>query len=268
VWRQDHNGFSHQDPGFLDYVANKKADTARLYLPPDANTLLWVADHCLGTYDRINVIVAGKQPAPQWLTIDQAIAHCSAGIGLWEWASNDRGSEPDAIMACAGDVPTMETMAAVDLLRRHVPDLKIRVINVVDLMALQSPSEHPHGMPDREFDTLFTTDKPVIFAFHGYPQLIHRLTYRRAAHDNFHVHGFMEEGTTTTPFDMVVRNRLDRYHLAGSVIDYVPALGSPAAYFRQFLRERLIAHASYIRTHGEDMPEVAEWRWAQKPSGD
>ncbi|HVV92983.1 MAG TPA: phosphoketolase family protein [Hyphomicrobiales bacterium] len=266
VWRQDHNGFSHQDPGFLDYVTNKKADTVRVYLPPDANTLLWVADHCLRTWDRINVIVAGKQPAPQWLAMDQAVAHCRAGIGLWDWASNDQGSEPDVVMACAGDVPTLETLAAVDLLRRHVPQLRIRVVNVVDLMALQSPSQHPHGMADAEFDALFTTTKPVIFAFHGYPTLIHRLTYRRAGHDNFHVHGYQEEGTTTTPFDMVVLNRLDRYHLAGAVLDVVPGLGSPAAYFRQFLRDRLNAHHDYVRAHGEDMPEVAEWRWAPPPA--
>jgi xylulose-5-phosphate/fructose-6-phosphate phosphoketolase len=267
VWRQDHNGFSHQDPGFLDYVTNKKADIVRVYLPPDANTLLWVADHCLRTWDRINVIVAGKQPAPQWLAMDDAVAHCRAGIGLWAWASNDQGSEPDVVMACAGDVPTLETLAATELLRRHVPQLRIRVVNVVDLMALQSPSQHPHGMADAEFNALFTADKPVIFAFHGYPTLIHRLTYRRAGHDNFHVHGYREEGTTTTPFDMVVLNHLDRYHLAGAVLDVVPGLGSPAAYFRQFLRDRLNRHHDYVRAHGEDMPEVAEWRWTAKPAG-
>jgi xylulose-5-phosphate/fructose-6-phosphate phosphoketolase len=258
VWRQDHNGFSHQDPGFLDYVTNKKADTVRVYLPPDANTLLWVTDHCLRTWDRINVIVAGKQPAPQWLTMDQAIAHCRAGMGIWEWASNDHDAEPDVVMASAGDVPTMETIAAVSLLRRYIPSLKIRMVNVIDLMALQSPSQHPHGMADAEFGILFATGKPVIFAFHGYPALIHRLTYRRAGHENFHVHGFEEEGTTTTPFDMAVRNRLDRYHLAGAVLDYVPHLGSCAAYLRQFLRDRLNAHHDYVRVHGEDMPEVID----------
>ena len=261
VWRQDHNGFSHQDPGFIDHVVNKKADIVRVYLPPDANCLLHVADHCLRTYDRINVIVAGKQPAPQWLSIEQAVAHCTAGIGIWEWASTDRGSEPDVVMACAGDVPTLETVAAVDLLRRHVPDLRIRVINVVDLMTLQSRDAHPHGLTDREFDVLFTTDKPVIFAFHGYPQLIHRLTYKRTNHDNFHVHGFKEEGTTTTPFDMVVLNELDRFHLAGAVIEHVPKLGPIAAYARQFIRDKLIEHKEYICRHGEDMPDIRDWGW-------
>jgi xylulose-5-phosphate/fructose-6-phosphate phosphoketolase len=261
VWRQDHNGFSHQDPGFIDHVVNKKADVVRVYLPPDANCLLYVTDHCLRTYDRINVIVAGKQPAPQWLSMDQAVAHCSAGIGIWEWASTDRGSEPDVVMACAGDVPTLETVAAVDLLRKHVPDLKIRVINVVDLMTLQSRDAHPHGLTDREFDVLFTTDKPVIFAFHGYPQLIHRLTYKRTNHGNFHVHGFKEEGTTTTPFDMVVLNGLDRFHLAGAVIEHVPKLGPIAAYARQFIRDKLIEHKEYICCHGEDTPEIRDWGW-------
>jgi xylulose-5-phosphate/fructose-6-phosphate phosphoketolase len=262
VWRQDHNGFSHQDPGFIDYVCNKKADIVRVYLPPDANSLLFVTDHCLRSWNRVNVIVAGKQPAPQWLGIDEAVKHCTAGIGIWEWASNDRGVEPDVVMACAGDVPTLETLAAVDLLRRHVPDLKIRVVNVVDLMTLQPHEEHPHGLTDHDFDALFTTDKPVIFAHHGYPWLIHRLTYRRTNHDNIHVRGYKEEGTTTTPFDMVVRNDLDRFHLASDVIDRLPRLGSLVAYAKQALRDKLIEHKAYIRQHGEDMPEVSEWRWS------
>ncbi|MFZ3238721.1 MAG: phosphoketolase family protein [Stellaceae bacterium] len=261
VWRQDHNGFSHQDPGFIDYVCNKKADVIRVYLAPDANTLLWVTDHCLRSWDRINVIVAGKQPAPQWLDIESAIKHCDAGIGIWEWASNDRGAEPDVVMACAGDVPTLETLAAVDLLRRHVPDLKIRVVNVVDLMTLQPHDEHPHGLTDHDFDALFTTDKPVIFAHHGYPWLIHRLTYRRTNHRNIHVRGYKEEGTTTTPFDMVVRNDLDRFHLASDVIDRVPKLGYMAAYAKQTMRDKLIEHKQYITRHGDDMPEVKNWRW-------
>jgi xylulose-5-phosphate/fructose-6-phosphate phosphoketolase len=263
VWRQDHNGFSHQDPGFIDYVCNKKADVIRVYLPPDANTLLWVTDHCLRSWDRINVIVAGKQPAPQWLDIDAAIKHCDAGIGIWEWASNDRGGEPDVVMACAGDVPTMETLAAVDLLRHHVPDLKIRVVNVVDLMTLQPHEEHPHGITGRDFDALFTTDKPVIFAHHGYPWLIHRLTYRRTNHDNIHVRGYKEEGTTTTPFDMVVRNDLDRFHLVSDVIDRVPKLGYLAAYTKQEMRDKLIEHKQYITRYGDDMPEVKQWRWPE-----
>jgi xylulose-5-phosphate/fructose-6-phosphate phosphoketolase len=263
VWRQDHNGFSHQDPGFIDYVCNKKADVIRVYLPPDANTLLWVTDHCLRSWDRINVIVAGKQPAPQWLDIDAAIKHCDAGIGIWEWASNDRGGEPDVVMACAGDVPTMETLAAVDLLRHHVPDLKIRVVNVVDLMTLQPHEEHPHGITDHDFDGLFTTDKPVIFAHHGYPWLIHRLTYRRTNHHNIHVRGYKEEGTTTTPFDMVVRNDLDRFHLVSDVIDRVPKLGYLAAYAKQEMRDKLIEHKQYITRYGDDMPEVKQWRWPE-----
>ena len=262
VWRQDHNGFSHQDPGFVDLVANKKADIVRLYFPPDANTLLWVGDHCLKTYDRVNVIVAGKQPAPQWLTIEEAAIHCAAGIGIWRWAGNDRGgSEPDAVMACAGDVPTLETMAAVDLLREALPDLKIRVVNVVDLMTLQPKDEHPHGLTDRDFDTLFTPDKPVIFAYHGYPHLIHRLTYSRANHANMHVRGFIEEGTTTTPFDMVVLNELDRFHLAIEVIERVPGLSVTAAHTKQRFRDKLIEHKLYIREHGEDMPEILGWSW-------
>jgi xylulose-5-phosphate/fructose-6-phosphate phosphoketolase len=263
VWRQDHNGFSHQDPGFIDYVCNKKADVIRVYLPPDANSLLWVTDHCLRSWDRINVIVAGKQPAPQWLDIESAIKHCDAGIGIWEWASNDRGGEPDVVMACAGDVPTLETLAAVDLLRHQVPDLKIRVVNVVDLMTLQTHEEHPHGLTDHDFDALFTTDKPVIFAHHGYPWLIHRLTYRRTNHDNIHVRGYKEEGTTTTPFDMVVRNDLDRFHLAGDVIDRVPKLGYLAAYAKQAMRDKLIEHKQYITRYGDDMPEVKQWRWPE-----
>ncbi|MEJ0020118.1 MAG: phosphoketolase family protein [Acetobacteraceae bacterium] len=261
VWRQDHNGFSHQDPGFIDYVCNKKADTVRVYLPPDANSLLFVADHCLRSWHRINVIVAGKQPSPQWLSMDEAVKHCTAGIGIWEWASNDKDGIPDVVMACAGDVPTLETLAAVSVLRRLVPGLRIRVVNVVDLMTLQPRSEHPHGLTDHDFDAIFTTDRPVIFAFHGYPWLIHRLTYRRTNHDNIHVRGYKEEGTTTTPFDMVVRNDLDRFHLAGDVIDRLPQLGYRSAYAKQWLRDRLIDHEAYIRQHGEDMPEVSEWRW-------
>ncbi|CAN5425956.1 phosphoketolase family protein [soil metagenome] len=261
VWRQDHNGFSHQDPGFIDVVANKKADIVRIYLPPDANTLLWVADHCLHTHDRINVIVAGKQPSPQWLDMDEAVKHCRAGIGLWDFASNDQGGEPDVVMACCGDVPTLETLAAVDLLRQHCPNLKIRVVNVVDLMALQDASEHPHGLEAHEFDGLFTTDKPIIFAFHGYPHLIHRLTYRRTSHANFHVRGFIEEGTTTTPFDMTVMNKLDRFHLAISVIDRVPGLLPAAAYVKQMLEHKLIEHEEYICRHGDDMPGIKNWKW-------
>ena len=261
VWRQDHNGFSHQDPGFIDHVVNKKADIIRVYLPPDANTLLYIADKCLRSRNFINVIVAGKQPQPQWLDMEAAIKHCTAGIGIWEWASNDRGAEPDVVMACAGDVPTIETLAAVDILRRQVPELKIRVINVVDLMTLQQKEEHPHGLSDKEFDTLFTTDKPIIFAYHGYPWLIHRLTYRRTNHKNLHVRGYKEEGTTTTPFDMAVRNDLDRFHLAGDVVDRVPKFVNIAAYTKQMIRDKLIEHRQYITEHGQDMPEITQWVW-------
>jgi len=261
VWRQDHNGFSHQDPGFIDHVVNKKAEVIRVYLPPDANCLLSVTDHCLRSRDYVNVIVAGKQPAPVWLTMDQAIAHCTAGVGIWEWASNDKGSEPDVVMACCGDVPTLETLAAVDILRQRVPEVKIRVINVVDLMKLQPSSEHPHGLSDRDFDVLFTKDKPIIFAFHGYPWLIHRLTYRRTNHPNLHVRGYKEEGTTTTPFDMTVRNEMDRFHLVSDVIDRLPQLGSRAAYAKQAIRDKLIEHEQYISEHGDDMPEITGWRW-------
>jgi len=263
VWRQDHNGFTHQDPGFIDHVVNKKADVVRVYLPPDANCLLSVADHCLRSRHYVNVIVAGKQPELQWLDMESAIEHCTNGIGIWEWASNDNDSEPDVVMACAGDVPTLETLAAVDLLRQHFPDLKIRVINVVDLMTIQPSSEHPHGLTDSDFDSLFTVDKPVIFAYHGYPWLIHRLTYRRHNHDNFHVRGYKEEGTTTTPFDMTVMNDLDRFHLAGDVVDRVPKLVPIGGHFKQFLRNKLIEHKQYIRERGIDMPEILNWKWGR-----
>ena len=262
VWRQDHNGFSHQDPGFIDHVVNKKADVIRVYLPPDANTLLCVTDRCLRSRNLVNVIVAGKNAQPQWLDIDAAIKHCSAGIGIWEWASNDEGSEPDLVMACAGDVPTIETLAAVDLLRRLAPEVRVRVVNVVDLMTLQPATEHPHGLPDRDFDSLFTTDKPVIFAYHGYPWLIHRLTYRRTNHDNLHVRGYKEEGTTTTPFDMVVLNDLDRFHLVIDAADRVPKLADKAAYLKQRMRDKRIEHKQYIVRHGEDMPEIRDWKWS------
>ena len=262
VWRQDHNGFSHQDPGFVDLVANKKADIVRIYLPPDANTLLWVGDHCLKTWDRINVIVAGKQPEPQWLTMDEAIRHCKAGIGIWEWAGTEGDAPaPDVVMACAGDVPTMETLAAVVLLREALPSLRIRVVNVVDLMALQSKDQHPHGLADTEFDRLFTADRPVIFAYHGYPYLIHRLTYKRTNHRNIHVRGFVEEGTTTTPFDMTVLNELDRYHLAIEAIERVPELKDKAVNVIEALRKKLEEHHRYVREYGEDMPEVRNWTW-------
>jgi xylulose-5-phosphate/fructose-6-phosphate phosphoketolase len=265
VWRQDHNGFSHQDPGFIDVAANKKSAVIRVYLPPDANTLLSVTDHCLKSRNYVNVIVAGKQPGPQWLDMDSAVKHCSAGLGIWPWASNDQGGEPDVVMACCGDVPTLETLAAVQLLHEHFPALKIRVVNVVNLMKLQPQSEHPHGLSDRDFDTLFTTGKPIIFAYHGYPWLIHRLTYRRTNHKNLHVRGFKEEGSTTTPFDMVVMNDLDRFHLVADVIDRVTALEPLAAYAKQAIRDKLIEHKQYIAAHGEDLPEIRNWRWGEKP---
>ena len=263
VWRQDHNGFSHQDPGFIDHVVNKKAEVIRVYLPPDANCLLSVTDHCLRSRNYVNVVIAGKQPAPQWLTMDQAVKHCTAGLGIWEWASNDQGAEPDVVMACCGDVPTLETLAAVEILREHLPDIRVRVINIVNLMKLQSASEHPHGLSDREFDVLFTRDRPIIFAFHGYPWLIHRLTYRRHNHKNLHVRGYKEEGTTTTPFDMVVLNDMDRFHLVDDVIDRLPQLGPKAAYTKQMIRDKLIDHKEYIRKYGDDMPEIAGWRWGK-----
>jgi xylulose-5-phosphate/fructose-6-phosphate phosphoketolase len=265
VWRQDHNGFSHQDPGFIDHVVNKKAEIIRVYLPPDANTLLSVTDHCLRSRNYVNVIVAGKQPEAQWLDMDAAVKHCAAGIGIWSWAGSERGGEPDVVMACAGDVPTLETLAAAELLRGFFPELKIRVINVVDLMKLQPQSEHPHGLSDEDFDALFTTDKPIIFAFHGYPTLIHRLAYRRTNHGNLHVRGFKEEGTTTTPFDMVVLNDLDRFHLAGDVMDRLPQLEPQAVQIRHVIREKLLAHRAYITAHGEDMPEIRDWRWGLSP---
>ena len=261
VWRQDHNGFTHQDPGFIDHVVNKKADVVRVYLPPDANTLLSVANHCLRSRDYVNVIVAGKQPSLQWLDMKSAIEHCTAGVGIWAWASNDQGAAPDVVMACAGDVPTLETLAAVDLLRRNFPDIKIRVVNVVDLMTLQTSGEHPHGLHDKEFDSIFTTDKPVIFAYHGYPTLIHRLAYRRVNHANFHVHGYREEGTTTTPFDMTVLNELDRFHLAADVVERVPRLQPVNAHFKQFLRNQLVNHKQYICEYGDDLPEIRDWKW-------
>jgi len=266
VWRQDHNGFSHQDPGFIDHVANKKAEVVRIYLPPDANCLLSVTDHCLRSRNYVNVIVAGKQPALQWLTMDQAIKHCTAGLGIWEWASNDQGGEPDVVMACCGDVPTLETLAAVDLMRRHIPDLKIRVINVVNLMKLQPERVHPHGLSDKDFDSLFTPDKPIIFAFHGYPWLIHRMTYKRTNHRNLHVHGYGEEGTTTTPFDMCVLNDIDRFHLVSDVIDRVPHLGVRAAYAKQAIRDALLDHTQYIHEHGDDMPMISSWQWGRQGS--
>ena len=261
VWRQDHNGFSHQDPGFIDHVVNKKADIIRVYLPPDANTLLAVADHCLKSRNYVNVIVAGKQPELQWLDMPSAIVHCERGIGIWEWASNDQNGLPDVVMACCGDVPTLETLAAVHILRETAPELKVRVVNVVDLMTLQPREEHPHGLTERDFDTLFTTDRPIIFAYHGYPWLIHRLTYRRHNHNNLHVRGYKEEGTTTTPFDMVVLNELDRFHLVIDVVDRVPALQDRAEHIKQAMRYRLMEHKQYIVHHGEDMPDIRDWQW-------
>ncbi|WP_028989485.1 phosphoketolase family protein [Thermithiobacillus tepidarius DSM 3134] len=260
VWRQDHNGFSHQDPGFIDLAVNKQG-IVQVYLPPDANSLLFVTDRCLRSRNLINIIVAGKQPEPQWLDMDAAIKHCTAGIGIWPWASSDQGGEPDVVMACAGDVPTLETLAAVDLMRQHLPEIKVRVVNVVDLMTLQPPEEHPHGLSNRDFDTLFTTDKPIIFAYHGYPWLIHRLTYRRTNHKNLHVRGFKEKGTTTTPFDMAVLNDIDRFHLVADVIDRVPKLGYHAAYVKQAIRDKLIEHREYITEYGQDLPEIRDWQW-------
>jgi xylulose-5-phosphate/fructose-6-phosphate phosphoketolase len=261
VWRQDHNGFSHQDPGFIDHVVNKKAAVIRVYLPPDANTLLSTADHCLRSRDYVNVIVAGKQPHAQWLSMDDAIIHCTRGAGIWEWASNDAPGEPDVVMACCGETPTLETLAAVSLLRSLLPELKVRVVNVVDLMRLEPPTEHPHGMSDAEFDAMFTVDRPVIFAYHGYPWLIHRLTYRRHGHDNLHVRGYKEEGTTTTPFDMVMLNDLDRFHLVMDVIDRVPGLASSAGHVRQLMVDKRITSRAYTRQEGEDAPEVRDWKW-------
>jgi xylulose-5-phosphate/fructose-6-phosphate phosphoketolase len=261
VWRQDHNGFSHQDPGFIDHVMNKKAEIIRVYLPPDANCLLSVADHCLRSRHYVNVIVAGKQPALQFLPMDEAVLHCTRGIGIWDFASTDDGGEPDVVLACCGDVPTLETLAAARILRDRLPELRVRVVNVVDLMRLQPESEHPHGMPDHEFDSLFTTSRPIVFAYHGYPWLIHRLTYRRANHDNLHVRGYKEEGTTTTPFDMVMLNDLDRYHLVIDVIDRVPGLADRAGHLRQEMEDSRLRARAYAREHGEDAPEVAEWRW-------
>jgi len=262
VWRQDHNGFSHQDPGFIDHVVTKKADVIRVYLPPDANCLLSVVDHCLRSRDYVNVIVAGKQPSPQWLDIDQAVLHCSRGIGIFEWASSDAGTVPDVVLGCAGDVPTLETLAATSILREQLPDLKVRVVNVVDLMRLQPEGEHPHGLSDLEFDALFTSDRPVVFAYHGYPTLIHRLTYRRHNHSSFHVRGYKEEGTTTTPFDMVMLNDLDRFHLVIDVIDRVPGLAARCAHLRQDMVDQRADARRYTRDHGEDHPKVNEWRWS------
>jgi xylulose-5-phosphate/fructose-6-phosphate phosphoketolase len=261
VWRQDHNGFTHQDPGFIDLVVNKKAEVTRVYLPPDANCLLSVMDHCLRSRHYVNVVVAGKHPSPQWLSMDAAEKHCAQGIGVWQWASNDQGVDPDVVMACCGDVPTLETLAAVSILREHLPELKIRVVNVVDLMRLEPQSEHPHGLCDRDFDDLFTRSKPVIFAFHAYPWLIHRLTYRRTNHNNIHVRGYKEEGTITTPFDMTVLNDLDRFHLAIDTIDRLPQTGARGLYLKEQLKDRLLEHRRYIRKYGQDMPEVRNWKW-------
>jgi xylulose-5-phosphate/fructose-6-phosphate phosphoketolase len=264
VWQQDHNGFTHQDPGFIDHVVNKKADIVRVYLPPDANCLLSVVDHCLRSRNYVNVVIAGKHALPQWLTMDAAVVHCTEGIAIWPWASNDQGSAPDVVMACCGDTPTLEILAAVSILREHLPALKLRVVNVVDLMKLQSASEHPHGLSEADFDSLFTTDKPVVFGFHGYPSLVHRLTYRRA-NRNLHVHGYKEEGTITTSFDMRVQNGLDRFHLVCSVIDCLPQLGSQGDYLKQAMRDKLIAHQHHIEQHGVDLPEIVNWVWGQPP---
>ena len=266
VWRQDHNGFTHQDPGFIDHVVNKKAEIVRVYLPPDANCLLSVVDHCLRSRHYVNVVIAGKHPAPQWLTMEAAVRHCTEGIGIWRWASNDQGADPDVVMACCGDVPTLETLAAVSILRERLPELKIRVVNVVDLMKLQPQTEHPHGLKDAEFDGLFTRDRPVIFAFHAYPWLIHRLTYRRTNHDNIHVRGYKEEGTITTPFDMTVLNDLDRFHLVMDTIDRLPQTGDRGAALKQQLEDKLIEHRLYIGKHGEDLPEIRNWTWQDDDS--
>ena len=261
VWRQDHNGLSHQDPGFIDHVVNKKAEIIRVYLPPDANTLLSVADHCLRSRNYVNVVVAGKQPALNYLSMEEAVAHCTRGLGIWEWASNDDVGEPDVVLACCGDVPTLETLGAAAILRERLPDLKVRVVNVVDLMRLQPESEHPHGLPDTEFDSLFTTDRPIVFAYHGYPWLIHRLTYRRGNHRNLHVRGYKEEGTTTTPFDMVMLNDLDRFHLVMDVVDRVPDLAASAAHLRQEMVDRRLQARAFTREHGDDDPEIRDWTW-------
>jgi xylulose-5-phosphate/fructose-6-phosphate phosphoketolase len=265
VWRQDHNGFSHQDPGFIDHVVNKKAEIVRVYLPPDANCLLSVMDHCLRSRHYVNLVIAGKHPAPQWLTMDAAVKHCDTGLGIWHWASDGSGTTPDVVMACCGDVPTLETLAAVSILRLHVPAVKIRVVNVVDLMKLQPPSEHPHGLSDRDYDELFTTDRPVIFAFHAYPWLIHRLTYRRANHHFIHVRGYKEEGTITTPFDMTVLNDLDRFHLAMDAIDRLPHTGEAGLALKRLLADKLLDHRRYISTYGQDMPEIRDWTWTAAP---
>jgi len=267
VWRQDHNGFTHQDPGFIDLVVNKKSEVVRVYLPPDANCLLSVMDHCLRSRHYVNVVVAGKHPAPQWLTMEAAVKHCTKGIGIWQWASNDQDIAPDVVMACCGDVPTLETLAAVSIMREHLPDLKVRLVNVVDLMRLQPQTEHPHGLSDADFDELFTKDKPVIFAFHAYPWLIHRLTYRRTNHDNFHVRGYKEEGTITTPFDMTVLNDLDRFHLVMDTIDRLPQTGEKGVYLKQQLKDRLIEHRQYIDKHGMDLPEIRQWQWGAASAG-